>query len=91
MSRIEAATDEGNRDFMRLGSCVSTGNPDQWFPRTGGRDAAKMAARICRHCWVKAECLTYALNADEQHGIWGGLTPQQRNHLHLRATTREAS
>lgn len=30
------------------------------------------AKEICRRCDVQAECLTYALNTNQTHGIWGG-------------------
>lgn len=37
-----------------------------------------IAITICELCEVKTQCLTTALNKDERHGIWGGLTPEQR-------------
>jgi len=30
---------------------------------------------------VRVKCLTYALENDEQHGMFGGLAPEQRNSL----------
>ncbi len=81
MSRIQAATDEGGRDFMAQGSCLSTGNPDQWYPDHSGRGSDARAKRICDRCYVQAQCLTYALDHDEDHGIWGGTTPQERADL----------
>jgi hypothetical protein len=30
------------------------------------------AALACTTCPIRSECLTYALTADEQYGIWGG-------------------
>lgn len=32
-------------------------------------------------CPVRTECLWYAVNGDEQHGIWGGLSHRERNAL----------
>lgn len=32
-------------------------------------------------CPVRKECLWYALEDDEQHGIWGGLSHRERNAL----------
>ncbi len=38
----------------------------------------RQAKAICAACPVAAECLDYALNRREQHGIWGGLTELER-------------
>lgn len=32
-------------------------------------------------CPVRKECLWYAINGDELHGIWGGLSHRERNAL----------
>ena len=39
------------------------------------------AKAICKTCPVQAECLTYALQIREQHGIWGGLSEAERRSL----------
>ena len=36
---------------------------------------------ICGRCEVATECLIWALEAEEQFGIWGGKTPLQRRLL----------
>jgi WhiB family redox-sensing transcriptional regulator len=36
---------------------------------------------ICRRCPVRDSCLAYALENNETHGVWGGMTPQQRKDL----------
>lgn len=43
-----------------------------------------IAISICDLCDVKTECLTTALNNDERHGIWAGLTPKQRTKVRRR-------
>lgn len=35
----------------------------------------------CQLCPVRAECLSYALEANEQAGVWGGMTAYQRRLL----------
>lgn len=54
-------------------------DPDAWYPTesSGYPDAE----RLCDPCPVKAECLQYALENDEQEGVWGGLRPRRRNKL----------
>jgi WhiB family redox-sensing transcriptional regulator len=36
------------------------------------------AKEICRACPVRPECLQYALEIKEPHGIWGGLNEIER-------------
>lgn len=43
--------------------------------------ACKLAINICNRCPVSGECLAHALATKEQHGVWGGFTPAQRNML----------
>jgi len=39
---------------------------------------AEMAKEVCGRCPVARQCLDYALDAEEAHGIWGGLDPDER-------------
>lgn len=39
------------------------------------------AKAICATCSVQQECLDYALRIREQHGIWGGLSENERKPL----------
>lgn len=57
----------------------SRSDPDAFFPETG--DSTRLAKQVCGQCEIKAECLEFALQADERHGIWGGLTPRERARL----------
>jgi WhiB family redox-sensing transcriptional regulator len=36
------------------------------------------AKAICRGCPVCAECLDYAMQTAQDHGIWGGTTDEER-------------
>lgn len=65
--------------------------PDAWFPGDGTNAAyeTRWAKQMCNECPIRQQCLEYALVANEEHGIWGGLTRQERtalkrNHLTLR-------
>lgn len=59
-----------------------------WFPdKTGAYNpATAKAVAICRTCPVQADCLAHAQDKPEYHGIWGGLTPEQRRGLRRRVT-----
>jgi WhiB family redox-sensing transcriptional regulator len=39
------------------------------------------AKAICHTCVVRAECLEYAIQIREPHGIWGGLNETERKQV----------
>lgn len=42
----------------------------------------KLAISICHSvCPVKEQCLAYAVDTEERHGVWGGYTVKQRQVL----------
>lgn len=41
----------------------------------------QQAKEVCQRCPVRWECLGYALETRQRHGIWGGLNPDERNLL----------
>lgn len=54
--------------------------PDRWF--ASGRGAGELleaAVHGCRGCPVVAACGAYAVAADEREGVWGGVTPAERD------------
>lgn len=66
-------------EWMQLAECAFV-DPELWYPHEKG-DPGIQAKRICRRCPVRIECLQYALDNDEQHGIWGGKSRQERSKL----------
>lgn len=50
--------------------------------------ACREAVEICNSCPVQKRCLEHAMETDEAHGVWGGLTPAQRRML-ARGHSRE--
>lgn len=55
------------------------GLTDLFFPERG--ESTREAKAVCRACPVKAECLEWALDAGEKHGIWGGLSERERRRV----------
>lgn len=55
--------------------------PDTFYPLPTDIHTQAAAKRICATCPVQTYCLKYALEHDEPHGIWGGLTPRERRNL----------
>lgn len=41
----------------------------------------KVAVQLCQTCPVMKQCGEYAIEAEEMHGIWGGLTVMQRRKM----------
>lgn len=70
--------------FVSDALCARKGeaNPDAFFPKKG--DSGREAKKVCARCLVSDECAQYALDRDERHGIWGGLTERERRRLKKR-------
>lgn len=49
-------------------------------------DRVRAAKRICQSCPVLTQCLRHALEAGERHGIWGGMSEEERRILLRRAS-----
>jgi WhiB family redox-sensing transcriptional regulator len=65
--------------WMQDASCAQVGG-DAWFPEGRGSHNED-AIKICGNCPAREACLEYALRTKQRHGIWGGLTPNQRTRL----------
>ena len=63
-------------------------HPDSFYSERGY--SADYAKAVCRRCEVKTECLQWALDHGEQHGVWGGKTEHERRALKKNGTQAEA-
>lgn len=69
--------------WRRQARCRFT-NPDLFFPvgSTGVAVAEIDAAKaICQACQVQDRCLRFALETNQEDGIWGGTTEDERRTL----------
>lgn len=48
-----------------------------WFPELGAQ-YSEFAMEVCDTCPVSTECMWYANEIHAEHGMFGGLTPNQR-------------
>jgi len=64
--------------WKRLALCAQT-DPEAFFPEKGSSNAA--AKRVCMACEVRVECLEWALDQGEPHGVWGGMSERERRRL----------
>ncbi len=65
---------------MDRGACQSA-EPELFFPLSATGPAVTQVAAakaVCRGCPVRAECLRYAMQTAQDHGIWGGTTEEER-------------
>lgn len=71
-----------DQDWRAEASCSKT-DPELWF--AVGALEHKRAKNICRDCPVRRQCLSYAMDAPVDHGIWGGLTERERRRFRRQA------
>lgn len=65
-------------EWMSSAVCA-TADPEAWHPPKG---ASTLPARlICASCPVQRECLIFALENNEETGVWGGYSYRQRLRL----------
>lgn len=63
-----------------LAKAACTGSSGDLFFSPMEEDA-HAAKDVCMRCPVRWECLAYALGTDQKHGVWGGLTAEERRLL----------
>ncbi len=77
----------GNSDWRAQAACRDE-DPELFFP-VGNTGAAlkqiEEAKAVCRTCPVIDQCLKWALDTNQDSGIWGGLTEDERRALKRRA------
>jgi WhiB family redox-sensing transcriptional regulator len=71
------------QEWRDRAACRDT-TPELFFPigTTGGAlDQIDAARRVCGQCPVTSECLEFALGTNQESGVWGGLTEEERRRL----------
>jgi WhiB family redox-sensing transcriptional regulator len=70
-------------DWRRVASCRDT-DPDLFFPvgTTGPAiEQIENAKAVCRTCEALVPCLEFALSTNQDSGIWGGTSEEERRKL----------
>jgi WhiB family transcriptional regulator, redox-sensing transcriptional regulator len=70
-------------DWSKLAACKHT-EPDLFFPvgTTGPAiDQIEAAKRVCRACEVIEPCLEFALATNQESGVWGATSEEERRKL----------
>jgi WhiB family redox-sensing transcriptional regulator len=71
----------------RVKAACRSSDPDLFFPigTTGGAKEQIVAAKhICQACGVAQQCLEFALLTNQESGIWGGLSEDERRKVRAR-------
>jgi WhiB family redox-sensing transcriptional regulator len=74
-------------DIWRDQALCRNTDPDLFFPvgTTGYALVAQdHAKQVCGECDVQQACLDYALDTNQDSGIWGGLTEEERRVIRRR-------
>jgi WhiB family redox-sensing transcriptional regulator len=70
-------------DWRADAACRDT-EPELFFPigTTGmATDQIESAKRVCDHCDAQKACLEFALATNQESGVWGGTTEDERRKL----------
>ena len=69
-------------------------DPELFFP-IGNTGPALLqieeARAVCRRCPVMNDCLTWAMETGQEHGVWGGLSEDERRAARRRAYRHAAA
>ena len=73
-------------DWRHRSACLDE-DPELFFP-IGNTGPAILqieeAKLVCRRCDVSVQCLQWALESGQDHGVWGGLSEDERRALKRR-------
>ncbi|HEX2851455.1 MAG TPA: WhiB family transcriptional regulator [Acidimicrobiales bacterium] len=70
-------------DWRERASCRDV-DPDLFFPvgTTGiALQQIDHAKQVCRSCDAQAACLEFALSTNQESGVWGGTSEEERRKL----------
>jgi WhiB family redox-sensing transcriptional regulator len=78
--------DPHTMDWRHRSACLDE-DPELFFP-IGNTGPAILqieeAKQVCRRCDVRELCLSWAIEAGQDHGVWGGLSEDERRALKRR-------
>ena len=85
LAPISTQTDTGpGLDWCAQAACAGV-DTAVFFPAGSDHDGIDEAVAWCDRCPVRARCLETALAIEQpstRFGVWGGLTPDERQRMH---------
>ncbi len=77
---VDHRSSDQDGDWRHKSACKDE-DPELFFPvgETGPALLQEEQAKaVCRRCPVTEECLRWALDSGQDHGVWGALTERER-------------
>lgn len=74
----------GNYKDWRDEACCRDTDPEQFFPVGNAWDVVRIvdaAKAVCGPCPVREACLQYAVETNQDTGVWGGTSEEERRKL----------
>lgn len=71
-------------DWRERARCKGMDDPNFFFPvGTTGPALLQIEAvkAFCKKCEVRGDCLQYALDNNQEYGMWGGTTEEERRYM----------
>ena len=84
MALTWSRTYEWDTDDWREGAACRDTDPDLFFPvgTTGPAiEQIEAAKAVCRGCEAQVACLEFALATNQEAGVWGGTSEEERRKL----------
>jgi WhiB family redox-sensing transcriptional regulator len=81
---IEADEIGGNEPAWYRRAACGTCSAELFFPvgrRGRASDDADAAKAVCARCPVRMACLRFAIETNQEYGVWGGTTEEERRPL----------
>jgi WhiB family redox-sensing transcriptional regulator len=78
-------------EWRRVAACRDT-DPDLFFPvgTTGPAiEQIENAKAVCHQCEAQADCLEFAIATNQDSGIWGGTSEEERRQLRKQYAARQ--
>ena len=80
------------QDWMLEGNPCSTTDPDLWHAKEKDVASTRKAKWLCATACANTQiCLDYALEHNEQFGVWGSASPRDRLKLRRAVADGEAA
>lgn len=83
MGTMAHRSQEDDRSWRDSAQCRDT-DPDLFFPvgTTGPAiEQIENAKAVCRECDVQVQCLEFALLNNQESGVWGGTSEEERREI----------
>lgn len=75
---------EWDAENWRLAAICNGSNAELFFPIGSTGHAVEMisaAKDVCKECTVAEPCLEFALDTNQEAGVWGGYTEEERRSI----------